>query len=262
MSKPLQPVLRQRIFEARYEQGYRYLDRCGDAMVVLENLLTEQTGHVWMPAEMVPTGARLECPELDINIVFSTYNLVVDQNPVSPTTCDFSGIASTTLANLVGRFDLRKMRRFGARRIAVLPVKYDSFEEAQRLSLKLAPVEDWRKGLTSPLAPLTCELASVFELPDGSKGVRVATEPYAKIGAEVKPDQRLKLPPHHFPREQRKALLEQLRRAKAREQDPEAGVSIDIDYYWMWPPVDAKVADFLSEAWEESDRLQRVLVER
>jgi hypothetical protein len=32
------PVALHTIFEARYEHGYRYLDRCGDAMLTLESL--------------------------------------------------------------------------------------------------------------------------------------------------------------------------------------------------------------------------------
>ena len=51
----------QWVFEARYERGYRYLDRCGDAMVILEEALPEVSdGHVWMTEEMQPKGARMK----------------------------------------------------------------------------------------------------------------------------------------------------------------------------------------------------------
>jgi hypothetical protein len=73
----------QSIFEVRYEQGYRYLDRCGDVMVILEQALPSITENkIWMTAEMQPTGARIKCPELDITVVFDTYRLCIDQNPV------------------------------------------------------------------------------------------------------------------------------------------------------------------------------------
>ncbi len=73
----------QNVFEARYEHGYRYLDRCGDAMVILEEALPSiSNNHVWMPEEMQPRGARMKCPDIDVTVAFDTTRLVVDQNPV------------------------------------------------------------------------------------------------------------------------------------------------------------------------------------
>ncbi len=256
MARHGKPVLKQRIFEARYEQGYRYLDRCGDTMVILEGLLTEQTKLVWLPTEMVPTGARMQCPELDVHIVFNAYTLVVDQNPVGDVECDFDKIALAALSTLVARFDLQKIRRFGARRLKILPVESDSIDGADALSVQLFPVKDWRKDRVQELTLRAVFGTSVFELPDRSKGIRIETKPFAKIGADLKIDERLKVPPHLLHTKQREALVEQLKRAKQRQHDPEAGLSIDIDYYWVWPPKEASPDDFLTEAQQEADRLE------
>ena len=75
------PKLVQQILEVRFERGYRYLDRCGETMLILEELLGEQTGAVWMTGETKPTGARLICPDLNVVIAFDAGRFIVDQNP-------------------------------------------------------------------------------------------------------------------------------------------------------------------------------------
>jgi len=247
------PVLRQRIFEARYEQGYRYLDRCGDALVILENLLSEQTSHVWLPHEANPTSARLQCPDLDVTIVFNSYSMIVDQQIVSDALLDFAHLAATTLATLTGRFDLRAMRRFGYRRVHILAAASDSIDDAERLSLTIAPDQSWFHPPAPELAPRSFEQATLYEQSDRAKGLRVTTKPYAKIGTDLHVDERLNAPPHHFPKEQRTALIEQLKRAKARQHDPEAGVSIDLDFYYLWPPKTLSIPDFVQEATKTAD---------
>lgn len=251
-----QPVSRQQIFEARYEGGYRYLDRCGDAMLILEKALAEDTDRLWLPQEMAPAGARLICPELDFTIVFHAERLIVDRNPIGELPCDFAQVASTALATIKGRFDLRRWRRFGSRRVNVLGT--DSIDDAERLTLKHSPFGDWRdtEAKSSGLEQRDVGLTLTFELPDRSKGVRFRTVAYHQVWAPLQLDERLRTPPHMLPTGQREALLEQYRRAKRREQDPEAGLMIDIDYYWIWPPEDAVVKDFLQEAKEEADRLE------
>jgi len=255
MAKERKPVLRQRVFEALYEHGYRYLDRCGETMLILEELLTDQTQRVCLPTQMVPTGARMECPDLDLQIAFDTHKLIVDQNPVGNLECDFDDIAVATLSTLIARFDIQKIRRFGARRIRILGC--DSLDDADALSLRFPLGQDWRKNPTKELLPRASSGTLAFESKDRSKGIRIVTAPSAKVGADVKIDERLKRPPHHLPQGQREVLLDQLKRRKARQFDPEAGLAIDIDYCWMWPPKEASANDFLAEAWREADRLEK-----
>jgi len=260
MARQQSPVLRQRLFEARYDQGYRYLDRCGDVMVILEGALGEKTGRLWLTQETVPTGARLQCPELDATVVLNAYHLAVDQSPVGELVCEFDEIVEIALATAVGRFDIRKMRRYGARQIKVLPAQTDSIEEAERLSLRLPHASHWDRKTENGFEFRSSEQTVVFELPDRSKGFRVVTRPFHKVGADVKVDDRLKLPPHLLPDGQHEALTEQLRRRKQRQHDPEAGALIDIDYYSVCPPRDWTVHDFLAEAWQEAERLEAALL--
>ncbi len=37
----IKPKLVQQVFEARFDRGYRYLDRCREALLILEEALPE-----------------------------------------------------------------------------------------------------------------------------------------------------------------------------------------------------------------------------
>ena len=250
----IHPVHRQRVFEARYEQGYRYLDRCGDALLILEDILSQDTHCVWLPEEATPTGARLMCPDLDTYVVFNASSLIIDQQVIGEAQFDFAAVATTALSTVVGRFDLQKMRRFGFRRMLIVPAANDSIDDADALSLKLSPFNEWLNSVEPEFVTRSYEQASVFETKDRSKGLRVYTKPYTKAATELHVDDRLKIPPHHLPAGRREALLNQLRRRQAREKDPEAGVLIDIDYYWMWPPKETNVKDFIESGMRASEK--------
>jgi hypothetical protein len=258
MASRQEPVLKQRIFEARYTQGYRYLDRCGDAILVLEKLLAEETGRVWLVNEATPAGARIHCPDLEITVVFDSRRLVVDRHMITKFDCDFVHLATTILAVLTGRFGLGDIQRFGSRRMKIIPV--DSIEDAEKLALKVSKVTPWWPVGEGTFAPRAFEHTYVFDRPDRSKGVNVMTRVFAKVGADVEVDERLKQPPHYLHADQRTALLEQLRRASQQRADPETGLLIDVDYYWVWPPKNPSANEFLEEAWRESDRFENELL--
>jgi len=256
----LHPVPRQRVFEARYEQGYRYLDRCGDALLILEDMLSEATRCVWLPQEATPTCARLMCPDLDTYVVFNASSLIIDHQVIGEAQFDFVAVATTALSTLVGRFDLQKMRRFGFRRFIIVPAANDSIDDADRLSLRLPPVKEWLSSVDPEFVTRSYEQVSVFETKDRSKGLRISTKPYTKVGSELHVDERLKIPPHHLREGQHKALVEQLRRTQARDRSPEAGVLVDIDYYWMWPPKDTNVKEFIESGMRASEEALAALV--
>ncbi|NLW87291.1 MAG: hypothetical protein GXY38_10505 [Planctomycetes bacterium] len=257
------PVLKQRIFEARYEKGYRFLDRCGDALIMLEESLSKLTDHVWFPEEMAPTGARLICPDLEITLVFNARQLVVDQTPIPNIEAEFSDIAGTAFGLIRGRFDITKLNRLGSRRIKVIPM--DSVEEAETLSTKQVPIKNWYSAwqpATEGYEPRAFDFKCVFELPDKSKGIRITAAPYSKVGADLKVNERLKHPPHLLHEGQHAALMEQLRRMKVRDTNPEAGLAVDIDYYLAWPPEKASISSFLNEASAEADKLEKEFLEK
>lgn len=225
------PKKTRQVFEARYEKGYRYLDRCGEAILILEELLPTITQSTWMPEEIAPAGARLKCPELDLLIFFDTSSLVVDQNPTD-IECDFGEISRTVLATISARFDLRIFVRFGLRQFFMLGT--DSVEDAEKLSVSRAPFKDWPVPTASEMRPKTVEIISLFENEQG-QGYRFSVRPRHEVDAPLSIDDRLKTPSRLLPSGQSAALLNQLKRRKQRQESPIAGLSIDVDYYWVRP---------------------------
>jgi hypothetical protein len=239
----LKPI--QRVFEARYERGYRYLDRCGDAMLILEEALPAVSdGHVWMPEEMQPKGARMKCPALDLTLVFDAYRFCLDQNPVD-VDCRFEEISAYALDTVVSKFDIREFARLGARKVAIIPS--DSIDQADDLSVQQIPLNGW---ITDDLGELTSrahEAVIAFESDDRMEGIRLAMKPAAKIDAPQEIDRRLTIAPHLLDKGQREALLGQLKRQKLRHQDPLAGLIVDVDY-WQAKPEDLKIEEFFIAA--------------
>lgn len=254
----VKPKLVQNIFEARYDRGYRYLDRCGDAMVILEEALPKISNeHVWMPEEMQPKGARMKCPELDLVLAFDTYRLCLDQNPAEKE-CPFEEIAKYTFDTVVAKFDIRETRRFGNRQVYILPT--DSVEEAERLSLKRVPLGDWPLVGGDDLTARRREATIVMESEDKSVGVRFAVNPAFKMEAPMQIDARLKMAPHLLKEGQREALLAQLKRQKQREESPLAGLMLDMDYWWT-APEKPDVSKFFSDSTKKIAALLRAFME-
>jgi hypothetical protein len=246
------PKLFQNVFEARYEHGYRYLDRCGDAMIIFEQALPAISNNkIWMPEEMVPTGARMKCPELEITLVFDAYRLCIDQNPAD-TPCPFEKISQYTFATLCSKFEINKITRFGNRKRYIIAT--DSIEQAEALSVKEAPFDNWPVSELEDLKPRSCEVANVFENADRTKGVRFSVAPIFKIEAPLSLDKRLTMPPHLLDKGQREALINQIKLHKQREKEPLAGLQIDIDY-WFLNPEKVGVEDFLNTSQKNIDKL-------
>jgi hypothetical protein len=247
--------LTQSIFEVRYEHGYRYLDRCGEVMVILEQALPRVTdGKIWMPEDMQPKGARMKCPDLDLTLVFDTNRLCIDQNPVDQE-CQFEEISQYIWGTLASKFEIKTVMRFGRRKIYILPA--DSVESSEQLSVKKSPFQDWLSDMYDGFKPRKCEASMSLENEDRSKGIRFTVEPVFRLGAPLAIDKRLNLAPHLLPEGQHEALVEQLKRAKQKQEDPVAGLMVDIDYWWIkqnkmeipefYGESEKKIEDFLNK---------------
>jgi hypothetical protein len=227
------PTLQNQVFETRYERGYRYLDRCGDVMLVLEDLLGSETGTTWMTEDLVPTGAKIKSPDLELQVQFDSQHLVVEQH-TPPDPSHFDAVCELVLATIIGRLDLRTFTWIGFRQWWWAGA--DSIEHANQLSLKALPLDDWGLPVPQGMVRTAYEATATCENEDGSLGYRVAVAPAHKIGAVIRLDDRLKRSPRTLPTGQREALLAQLKRYREREENPEAGLQIDIDFYAANPP--------------------------
>lgn len=240
----------QQAFEARYERGYRYLDRCGEALLILEESLPAETGKVWLLDQATPQGATLKCPELDTVIGFDSMHVTIDQTPVD---VDFAlaDISAVVLAILSARFDLRSFTRFGYRRFYLLGA--DSVEQSEELSIRYSPFKNWPVEPISPMKARAYEATSVFEDDDGS-GYRFSMRSAWRIEAPLQVDPRLLAPARLLDKNQKQALIEQMHRRSQREKNPIAGLVLDIDCYQIRPPK-PDASRFVANAIQQSDLL-------
>jgi hypothetical protein len=253
----LKPVPIKKVLEVRYERGYRYLDRCGEVMLILQDLLPSETGKVWMPEDITPNGAKLKCPELEMRIVFDTTRFVIDQSEQE--TEEFSHIASTAFAVVSSRFDLRSFVRLGLRRF--LMVGADSVEDAELLSLKLSPATNWPPGRPANMVARSSEISTSFEDKDGAVGFSFTMKPISKIDTPDQIDERARVPARFLEKGQKEALLEQIKRRTKREKDPSAGVLIDLDYYQM-RPVKLDLKNFWQTGIDTGDKMIEAVLAR
>jgi len=250
--------LTDRVLEVRYDRGYRYLDRCGEVLLILEDVLTQETGKVWMPEELSPTGARIKCPDLDAAIILDSYHLIVQQVPVD-VEFDFQMSCRTIWAVVETRLGLSAISRAGSRRKFTIPT--DTLDDAEKLAVKYSPLRDWPVSESAAFKRHNSEATSVFESPDRTVGIRFTVSAEAKLGAPIKIDDRLRLPPHFLQSGQHEALLAQLKRHKDQNKDPDAGLVFDIDYYELFPK-QFDMAAFIKRAWTEDERFRDALLSK
>ena len=65
----------QQILTVRFDQGYRYLDKCGEAMIRLEEVLPPG----WLPGQIDPNGAVMHNFALGMEVRFNSQWLTVVQ---------------------------------------------------------------------------------------------------------------------------------------------------------------------------------------
>src|SRR4051812_34957603 len=70
------PEFKQLQFSARFTQGYRYLDRCGEAMVRLERNLDKG----WITGDINPSAGNMRNYTLGLTAKFSSETVLVDQS--------------------------------------------------------------------------------------------------------------------------------------------------------------------------------------
>jgi hypothetical protein len=68
--------VREFLTSIRFIQGYRYLDRCGEALVGLEEALSEG----WITTETTPRAGSLKNDGLGMNLGFNSELMTVQQN--------------------------------------------------------------------------------------------------------------------------------------------------------------------------------------
>jgi hypothetical protein len=259
MPKSPTPVLTQETFELRYHRGYRYLDRCGDVLVILEELLPKDAGGTWLTEELTPTRASLKCPEYDGVILIDASRMVVQvENPDGARA--FNRIVTSVAQVVLSKFYIEAVARYGHRIDFMIPT--DTLDEAERLSTLFSAAPGKAPESVEGFSFKAHEWATRFEDLESHAGFRLKVSPQQRIVVLGEVDERIRQPSHLLPRGQKEALIAQLRRKSELSRNPQVGLSIDIDCYSIDLGPKQRLSDFLTETLTRAERLRDMVLKQ
>jgi hypothetical protein len=215
------PHLNKLMFELRYAQGHRYLDRCGETIIEIED-------HApgWISREVTPSGGGLIHMEKDIAFTFSSYKLDAGQDDPKDTRgfCEQVGLLTDIVCKILG---ISTYIRIGVRFIFLYPAaSMEEAEELVRRSKVVVPdpklVEMFGEGLRAQ--------KHIFIFEKGQAGRRVEIGGLRREEGKLPPEL-LSTEPKNLPKGQREALARKLMETKRYSEAPRFSLQVDVDNY-------------------------------
>lgn len=241
-------LLQKIVFEARYKQGYRFLDRCGETMIEVENKI-----EGWIAGEAVPTGGYMVNEAENMFFTFNSSKLDIAQHYADISnyknfidySYKFFDIAKKNLG-------LKEYSRFGLRYWFLSPV--DSAEKGRKL-LHKSHIFRENKEVEDIFGKKVKDKSSVIVLEEEGKGIRISLALALKKGMDVKIEESVPMStrPHELPRGQKEALMKQLKEIKKKKEDPDVAILLDIDNYINNPQAEC-LNNFIGESIELTEK--------
>ncbi len=245
-SSPQPAVLHEAVFEARYNYGYTYLDRCG---ITLNDLLQDNIG--WSVDGANPQTGVMRNPEKAAGFSFGSKKLDMNfkQSPDRLLLPDMTEIASFSAQipmTVLDHLAIEEVTRIGFRTWQLFG--YDKLAEAQEAAKALRFVTSDR------IAELGLgdveEVSFSFVAERGDYAVRVAIAPVQQqVRLDLGTIKQALLEPRKMARGQRAALLSKLRAKKAKKTIPAFSVLLDVDTYCEYPAQlnDTMISEYIIE---------------
>lgn len=237
-------LLAKIVFETRYKQGYRYLDRCGEMMIEIENELKN-----WRAREAQISSCQMVNPSENMFFNCSSLKLDLSQDTVKELECKSFLSYSRQMFNIVSKnLGIKEYIRFGLRYWFLLPV--DSIQSGQKI-LTGNSLFNVDTGIEVMFDKKVKDKSFVVILEKEKYGHRIALSVVHKQGFGSLKDQNefLTTTPHKLPKGQKEALIAQLERKKRQQDNPDVAVLLDIDNY-MEDPEAANLDNFITSSVE------------
>jgi hypothetical protein len=201
-------------FKLRYDLGYRYLDRCGELMVFLE----QELGFV--PSDTVPSGAKLELPEDRIYVELDSTELRIRQENPSDAGAAMVGCAELLSRKVLEFFSpaLPTSSGFASKSYRLLKDEFETYEASVKAD------GDLHRSLATELgvSPRNQELHHVFQT--GSYELRFNLKPVA-----LNTPQRSMFTPGFNPSERLKKLTDRKNKAIESSIAPFSGYGLLLE---------------------------------
>jgi len=134
----------------RLVQGYRFLDKCGEAMIQLESRL----GENWLPGELAPTAGNIKNETIGIHIRFNAENITVSQTDFLDHAI-FHSTACAAVETLLNQFGIQQINAPVLRLVA--QSGRESIEQAQTDLVHMGLFLPSQRVIASLGAPTTIE---------------------------------------------------------------------------------------------------------
>lgn len=219
------PYFEKIIFEIRYAKGHRYLDRCGETLIEIEEKFPQ-----WVHKEISPSRGSLINLGKDINLNFNSYKLDASQDDPKTTT-DLIEQVTPILDLVCKNFGLSQFIRIGVRFYLLFPAS--SMEEAEEFVKQTKFVSISPKLVEMCGSNITAQKhVIIFE--SANEGRRIEFNAVRREEGKLPPEL-LAVEPRVLPRGQRDVLIKKLGEAKRYGEDPRFALQLDIDNYEREP---------------------------
>ncbi|MHB2019226.1 MAG: hypothetical protein ACYCW6_19935 [Candidatus Xenobia bacterium] len=227
------PFPEQLIYEVKYSRGHRYLDRCGQTMLDIEDL-----NLGWLAGEATPSGCTMFQIDRNLHCSFDSYSMRVVQVE-SENTDEFESAFRQVFPLILRDIGAGSIARLGVRFILLFAVT--SIEEGES-RLKQAGLFTVASSLTSALAGSIKNQQLILRCEDeAGVGARldlgVVTREKAEMPAEV-----LKIIPSRLSKHQRELLTRKFEETNRYRKDPRFSIRLDLDIYREEPESDDYLA--------------------
>lgn len=219
------PYFEKIVFELRYARGHRYLDRCGETLIEIEEKLPE-----WVPIEITPSRGSLVNLSKDISFNFNSYKLDASQDDPKKT-AEFVEQVAPLVDIVCKNLSLSEFIRIGVRFYYLLPT--DSMENAEKMVQQTNFVNIAQKLIEACGSNITAQKHIViFE--NENEGRRIEFGAVRREEGRI-PPQLISADPKVLPKGQREALLKKLQETKRYAEDPRFALQLDIDNFEREP---------------------------
>jgi hypothetical protein len=232
------PFQEQAILEIRYLKGYRYLDRCGETLIEIEEKLPN-----WVPSEISPTRGVLVDMDNNLTLSFDCAAFNIKQEDREGTE-RLAENAKALIKIVFSNFGISNLNRIGARFIYRRAVT--SIEEGENLIRKMELVSVSGR-LTSIVPRKLTRQNHTLTFEENNVGYRLILKTVERIRGEFPPEL-LKISPHMLPKNQREQLLRKMQSESTYRNDPRFAVYLDMDAYHIDPPEGTDPLTFFIEA--------------
>ncbi len=219
------PYFERIVFELRYAAGHRYLDRCGETLLEIEEKLPD-----WVTQEISPSRGSLV--NLAKNIVFNFNSYKIDAGQDDPkATTDFREQVAPLTEIVCKSLGLSRFIRIGVRFYFLFPA--ESMDQAEEMVRQSKCVEISQK-LVDVCGPTVRAQKHVFIFENEREGRRIEIGGVRREEGRLAPEL-LSVEPRFLPKGQREALLRKLQETKRYGEDPRFALQIDVDNYELEP---------------------------